>query len=381
MSILLNKYRRIAIVTILCLLAALTSLYLWDFLQGATPINFYGKVIDQFGEPVPYANINAMVSRYKRLQVPFLLWASGDIYHERFKIKSNKHGLFSISAGMGAALAVGAIDTSEYRFVSQYYSFQKQRLDSHVGSYDYSWYYSSVYGRHRPNSSNPMVYYLWKKGKTPVMLAGKQEWKISRDSIGKPISVDLVLPLMLNQPHDNSDMNRPHPSGPQPTEDWRITFQWEQTNQGASTWPWAFKIEAVNGGFIETEDPILRVAPSEGYQPGFTYDRGHPPPYPRHCYGVLPQGGYLMRRVVYFQMRNGAYGHARIEASFHPTPQILIEYAFNPTGSRDVLWHPVQADEAETRDWRTSLWEGKKPQTWPADAVFPPVWLSKSPAP
>ncbi|HEY5812895.1 MAG TPA: carboxypeptidase-like regulatory domain-containing protein [Terrimicrobiaceae bacterium] len=130
------------------------------------PITFHGKVIDQFGAPVPYADVGYTAADKFN--------ASGSHYTG----KSDPDGSFEISGIAGAGLLVGVGKQG-------YYPVEGKSS----GSFAYGMGPDS-YRQAAPTRQNPAVFLLHKMGETePLAHASGRQYKVAKD--GQPMEVDL----------------------------------------------------------------------------------------------------------------------------------------------------------------------------------------------
>jgi hypothetical protein len=133
----------------------------------ATPITFYGKVIDQNGAPVPDATVN-----YGALD-------KFDAPGSQYQGKSDANGKFSISDIAGAALRVGVRKEGHYMIDGK-----------SANSFAYGVGPDSA-RREPPTKENPAIFVLQRMGITdPLIHISSRTYRILRN--GTPVEVDLT---------------------------------------------------------------------------------------------------------------------------------------------------------------------------------------------
>src|SRR5689334_17721409 len=132
----------------------------------ATPITFYGKVVDQNGEPIPGANVDyGTIDKFDE---------SGSDYQS----KSDENGGFSITGINGAVLTVGVRKAGYYNI---------------HGKSDAAFAYGVGVDPTRkapPTKDNPAMFVLQRIGVTESLLhIASRQYRMSKS--GEPIEIDL----------------------------------------------------------------------------------------------------------------------------------------------------------------------------------------------
>ena len=182
-----------------------------------SPIEFYGKVVDQSNQPV--ANAQAHFNAQDKFD------ASGSTYQRT----SDENGLFSISNIKGAALGVGVGKEG-------YYSRDKAH-----GIFNRA-------GNPPTTRDNPAVFVLVKMGETePLIKVSQRQFELPKD--GTPIFINFTTGKK-----SSSDV------GNLKVESWL-----GDTTQ--RKFDWHFRWSIPSGGLIERTNVYAFEAPVEGYQP------------------------------------------------------------------------------------------------------------------
>ncbi len=102
-----------------------------------------------------------------------------------------------------------------------------------------------------------------------------------------------------------------------------------QINRGQEHFDWNVQIEVVRGGLMEAAGPYYNLAPGAGYQPIFTFS----------IFKNDTNWTADLTRTFYFHTQQDHYGRINIELttdSVRPDTGISIETWMNPSGSRNL---------------------------------------------
>jgi hypothetical protein len=256
--------------------------------ENAKPLDFYGRVVDQEGRPVPGVKIRAGIG----LVVSFTQ-SGGHFVNSETDSGGNFQFLGLHGAGMGPFI-----------------------LSKDGYSYDQNSPTSSRPSDYVPDAERPVIFHVWKlKGPEP-MVHVKVHAYVPCDGTPEGFDVltadadpagDLVITLTRNPVQ--IDRNRP--------------FDWSAT------------VEIRNGGgLIPINDSYPYEAPAGGYEPKVTID--------------MPTANKSWRdsfdQSYYFMSGNGkVYGRmeVRIKADFQPPPTLFnVDIYANPAGSRNLEYIP-----------------------------------------
>jgi hypothetical protein len=253
-------------------------------------IRFYGKVVDQTGEPVANAEITYRYAYYPDTTLPTFSWSV-----RQEKTTADAHGIFQIENTEGVHLTIAEIRKSGYVVhSSQVFQYRARTIDDVAFS---------------PDPANPVIFQAWKKGyaaKELIESSGFWGVKIDGEYHGLPI----------------------------PATDKAIKIKFEQNPEGDWENPldWAVHIQVEEGGIAPTEDVFTYEAPQSGYQSKWSWRaEKHGDRWPVDT-----------RQNFYFQTGNGGV-FGRMEVRFIPyygeknQGVIDVKYVLNPTGSRNLL--------------------------------------------
>ena len=200
-----------------------------------TPISFYGRVIDQHGDPVPEADVKLSANDK----------ASGGRPSE-YTRKTDSDGRFSIGGISGITLAI-EVSKPGYRGIPQ-----TERQPSSSGLFEYWVSEASIHAPHRSTPEAPTMFVLFKAGPTePLVKVGTKNFRIARD--GSPLSIS------LDQQGGHQIVLR--------------CWNWELTRPpGRRQYDWRLDITVPNGGLIARKDAFEFEAPEVGYLPSDSVD-------------------------------------------------------------------------------------------------------------
>jgi hypothetical protein len=244
-------------------------------------IQFYGKVVDENNQPIEGAGVQ-------------FVWAHVWPLPEgtpSTNVISDQEGLFSLSGIIGSSLGV---------HVSKEGYYDVRSLDND------NFNYSSLPGMtpFQPDSNNPVIFHLRKRGAGADLISAALNVKISRD--GTPTYVDF-----LNK--TSGAIGQMQLSQMKPSYE-----TWKQATE------WSFSMTIPDGGFIEENDEFPFEAPESGYQPKLQFDfKVGQPDWETH-----------FTKSYYFIFGNPPrYGQLTVETEIISGGARII-YAINPDGSR-----------------------------------------------
>lgn len=259
------------------------------------PIEFYGKVIDQRGEPVAGAKVRAGVMVEK-------MWMGGKIVDHY--TTTDGAGNFAFRGLRGARMIIQP-SKEGYEFKadnSRNFNYSLLNRESE---------------RHHPNSSTPEVFKLWKlKGAEP--LAHSEINRVGAPVDGTPVVFDLLR-------------------GRKTTGDGDLIITIERNPihiDRGQRFDWMATLEVPNGGLIELNDAYANEAPLEGYAAKVVIEMK----------SASPQWQSSAFRRFYFKSRGGTiYGRLTVDitANYEPPPTgVTLEAWVNPSGSRNLEYDP-----------------------------------------
>lgn len=250
--------------------------------ENKKAINVYGKVIDQYNQPVSQAEIDASVM----VNVGFENSADNN-----YVTTTDMQGQFKF------------IDLHGARF-----GFAPKK-----DGYEYNpKLYLNWWNNYKPDPDNPAIFVMWKlKGAEPMTHAKFGAW-IPYD--GTPVKID----LFTGKKSEEGDLQV------------SLTRSPLQVRRGVDHFDWEVQIQVIGGGLVESHDPYPYEAPEKGYQSTFEFGQTKDAP------------DWTRKLVQTFYIRNakGDYGRINIDLttdSDRPEGTGLgVESWMNPSGSRNL---------------------------------------------
>jgi hypothetical protein len=250
------------------------------------PISFFGKVVDQDGNPLPEARIQGQV-----IHVIVALPADGGGQDQIIPVetKTDANGSFQVRGMTGRGFGIASILKDGY---------EVENLRS-------GWTTS-------PGSiENPVIFKMWSTNIHEQLIVGKKSFEIVPD--GKPYFIDLSKGEISQT--EGGDLKvwvkRPEP----------ITSR---------RYDWSCEMDVLNGGLEPSDSNSMFLAPAEGYaQTVFQFEQKIGSGW----------GDTTGPKKFYAKLRNGQiYGKISIEILAHYNNQIpamiRLSYTINPSGSR-----------------------------------------------
>jgi hypothetical protein len=253
-----------------------------------TPIAFYGKIIDQTGNPVPDAKVD-----YSAIDEFF---GNGSNYHG----KSDANGMFSISGIKGAVLTVAVSKDG-------YYNISKKS--------DAAFAYglgSDATRKEPPTKETPAVFVLQKKGMAEPMIR---------------ISKHILLPR--NGESSNIDLT----TGTRGSRN-DLQIQTWVGDSSQQRFDWRYRLSVPGGGLVERKGQFDFEAPTDGYQPSIEVNM----PASAEQWTDRPTKEYFAK------LSDGKYARFTIRFYAGDRNFIVFESYLNPkSGSRNLEFDPTSA--------------------------------------
>jgi len=249
-------------------------------------IEFYGKVIDQHGNPVAGARVGVSLLRWRILD-------AGGAFHE---FTTDSEGYFDVSGISGQVLTIRSISKDGYEIIGEAKRTQTFRVES-LGKRD---------------KNNPIIFHAWKKLESEPLYYGEYKQKLRDSGVLEAIN----FPGLNNGLSARFDLD---PNGiPYKPENWKIS------------------IKANAGGIIESQGEIfMNEAPESGYE--LVWSKA----YAKGTEGFTDEG----RKKFYFRSGNN-YGRLEVNYVAYYKKGIAgilrIKYWINPNGSRNLQYDPAK---------------------------------------
>jgi hypothetical protein len=198
-----------------------------------TPILFYGKVVDQYGNPVPDAEVE-----YSGNNLP---WGGA----ARQQIKTDANGEFRITS-TGISLSVN-VSKENYRSLLRRSDISPGVADERPvssGTYPYAKQFAGV--MHKPDKAHPVIFTLHKSGELePLIIQPGKDLVMAKN--GSPIRIEL------------------NPGNPKTVIELQCWTD-DKIPNAERHYDWRFKMTVLNGGLEERLDEIAFIAPHSGYE-------------------------------------------------------------------------------------------------------------------
>ncbi len=253
------------------------ELALWQ-----APIEFYGKVVDENGNPVVGAKVT-----FKWTEIPV---ESGN---RTATTESDEEGLFSLHSQRGPDLIVSVSKEGYYT----------SRLTPN------GFHYALANEIFHPNPQNPAVFYLRKKGVGENLIKVKQNYRVARD--GTPLGIDLA-----------TGKANTAGSGNLVVQCWTD----DQGKQSGQKYDWRCVVGIPGGGIITNNEEFAFEAPEEGYSPSLKIAMP----------ADLPNWTSDVDLKLYYRLADGRYGRMTFSMIAGGDHFCMIDSVLNPTGSRNL---------------------------------------------
>lgn len=263
----------------------------------ATPVTFYGKVVDQRGAQIEGANVQIKVHDKPE--------GEGTSYQKT----SDSGGNFSITGVRGIGLYVEVFKPGYYRVYSG---------GGKAGSSDGFNYGFDTTGRgiHEPNPAMPVLFVLYRPGIIePLVHQRERNPSVPKDGSVVKLSLDPGAP------------NGPH----------LIEVQcWTNDTQrdAQDHYDWRFKVSVPGGGLVARVGQFAFEAPADGYQPSDEY--------------VMPQSPQgrqwedSVEKSYFIRFNDDIYARVNLEMIAHGAHFVVFSSYLNPNaGSRNLEIAPV----------------------------------------
>ncbi len=266
------------------------------------PIVFYGKVADQHGHPVAGVKVEASVKAPRYFM---------DENWEKYFTTTNGDGRFQFSSLHGQDMGI-FLEKKGYEFKSNNKRFSYSAL-------------TPAAERHRPDSSEPVVFKMWKQYGAEPLIKGDKFFGIKGD--GTPFTIDLLNGRKTEGKGNEGDLI--------------VTINQPQHIANGEKFNWSFTIEAISGGLIDAADTqYANEAPAKGYESQISQE-------------VKTAGrewSEVVRKMLFVKSRSGnqfARVIAEIHANYQDAAVFSIHYLVNPKpGSRNLEYDPAKQASA-----------------------------------
>ncbi len=243
------------------------------------PLNFYGKVVDENNQPVAGATAH--------LQWNTIGIAGGTAEEQA---TSDGNGLFSLTGQHGKVLGV-RVDKEGYYTV-----------DGGAGDVSFEYANPSLAWWHEPDSNNPVVFHLRKKGEGAKLFS-------KSFSVHSQDRVNLIQGFI------------------KPDGVLTITSDTSKYVNGAEAFPWTVTLSMAQGGLVETDDQFPFLAPESGYTSTVTMDMTN---LDRSVWR-----GNMTKTYYFYLPSTNTYGRITVNASSSLPTRLNSSYNLTP-GNRTL---------------------------------------------
>lgn len=280
-------------------------------------VRFYGKVVDQHGDPVEGVQLELKILSYQNSFIDYLKTGREQLKNN-FTMTTDSNGMFSVENENGNSFEIERMTKEGYSTPDR--GIQTYFVYSNLSSGEDSTMY------HSADKSRPVVYQLWKKGETEPLIKTAAELTLEPE---KDIS-EVYYRMAPNE----------KPS-PRPVPGWDIKVTGKNIHSPDPGRQqddyWEVTLTAgEGGGLILTNSPHANLAPETGYQNSLTIkstDQGNPWDRPV--------------RWAYYRGKNGQefaafrldidIGSQKTGSRIYAT---LADLRINPNGSRNLEYDP-----------------------------------------
>jgi hypothetical protein len=287
----MNKYVLAALLLIAVLaLGVFGNHYLHLKADWLTPIDFYGKVVDEGTNPVPDAEAN-------------LVWTDLSVKgNSEWKTKSDRNGRFALRRARGKNLIVRVSKEG-------YYAYEPSGL-----AFDYAGDAQNFVA----DKSKPVMFRLRKKGEAEPVAYCKKSFLIKKN--GEPVELSLIVGKRVTA--GQGDVR---------VECW--------TEKPKDTWKynWRCRIAVANGGLQQYTNEFPFLAPVDGYTPT---DEIKMPVSLGEAWSPSAKRNYFLR------LANGSYARMTFAMIAGGDHFFEIESILNPSGSRNLEFDPNKVIQA-----------------------------------
>lgn len=253
-------------------------------------INFYGRFIDQYSNPVPDVKMKFGIERLTAPNPALMEIGAKNIQLER---TTDGDGRIEIHGEIGDGLGIGTVTKVGYLLSPK----APHGFGTSSGSYE-----------------NPVIFKMWKEGEKPQLVGGSKFWSVTPD--GQAYTIDLLKQSKVESSDAPGDI--------------RIRIMRPAQIKPRTHFDWSFSIEAIQGGLVETEDEFMYLAPESGYEPSYQFT-------------MVATNANWKRELdgfqFYLKSRDGqVYGRFVFDIipDYNDTSVFNVNWAANPNGSRNL---------------------------------------------
>lgn len=261
-------------------------------------INFYGRVIDQHGNPVVGADIFGYSDYYVVSLAEQRASGGGKRERKYIEAKSDMDGLFVVDGYEATNLNFTEVKKSGY------HSIEKLPTGLIFGN--------GFSKRYESDPSSPVIFPMWEKGNTEPLI--KAKWRKSVIPDGTTYTLDIESGRVVNNGNLRIKILANYDSIP-------------DTNK----YSWTLEISSPGGAVIESNDAFLYKAPKSNYEESLVWKVQEGKEWSRD-----------LKRSLYVRLKSGAYAGVTIDTKVYHTnsARIVVNSLINPSGSPNLEYDP-----------------------------------------
>jgi hypothetical protein len=275
-----------------------------------TPIELYGKIVDQHGNPVAGATV-----KLSPVDRPF-----GDQSNSKLTLVSDAAGKFSVKGKQGFAMGVSA-SKDGYMTLPP--------LDGPSSSAMVSYGGDGETGKRYSNPATPLVLTLHEIGPVdPIFYVERTNRKLPVDGTVRAIALDSEKGLGEHK------------------IEFRFKTDWiklpKNNEMYGKRYDWSLEARIPGGGFLESDSDYKFEAPEAGYQESIRIEYS----------ATMPEGQWRRseHRRYFVKFPDGSYGRIRfkIDGSTDSAPLNMTSWLNLKPGSRNLSsneWDPTRVSE------------------------------------
>jgi hypothetical protein len=260
------------------------------------PIEFYGKVVDQFGVPVPAVDVYASVIYNSGLSAGV----------EKTQAKTDSAGLFAINGMKGRTLGIG-LEKEGYEYGGDHGPFQFTEMVAESE-------------RYHPDPKNPAVFVMFKlQGAEPMLYFERRAFRLLPD--GTPVRIDLATGKKVSNGGDLI-----------------VTLKQPVAQSGQQLLHYAWTAQIMAPGLQESMTKLMYLAPEDGYAAVLTYGEK----------GDERVQSNQVTKSIYVKTSDGRFARVRMDLNSETNTDfpstVGLTWWLNPKpGSRNLEFDPAKA--------------------------------------
>ena len=242
-------------------------------------MDIYGKVVDQYGQPVARAKVQGALT----ITLGFM---SENV--EYYSTETDANGRFSFLGLNGSSLGIHP-QRDGYLY---YLKLPPQRPNNY-----------------QPDPNNPVVFDMWKLHGPETLVGQAIDAKIPHD--GTPVIFDMAT-------------GKESPIGDLQITLTRLPLEVRRSGQG---FDWSFKVQMLHGGLFPEDDSYPYWAPENGYEQAYEFNAS----------SNDVSWDSRLTKFFYIRTSGGQYGRMQTDVSASLTPaRIVLNFTINPSGSQNL---------------------------------------------